>query len=843
MLSRVFITAGGIGTILAVVTVCVFLISVAIPLFQSGSVTSEKRLTTPWPSENPLHVGMDDEQQTAWALFPDGRVSYFRLDNGDMLSRPQLLDGPALTAVSFPAKAEQIAFGFKDGSVRFGTIAIKSGVISASDASDALRDLPAGQVAAFRGGLLSRTADGEFHLKELAVDIKPAAKSESPSPVVRIDQSILANNERVICTVSENGAIRLNSVRERGFQPGKKTYVLSGVDVPYTAPQGEGRPDHLLLSQLGDQIYLIWNDGRAVRYDARGRDKNPPDIHVTEERNLLDKAGAHLTAVQYLIGKNTILVGDSDGKVRAWTTPRTEGTDTPDGLKMTAIHELPGPAAAVSSLGVSDRERLVSVGYADGSIRIYKVTAEKLIVDLHPANAEPVETIALAPKDDGVLASTATQVWHAAIDPKYPEATVGSLFGKVWYEGYEKPEYVWQSSSGDDAFEAKYSLIPLIFGTLKAAFYSLLFGVPIALLAAVYTSEYLHPRVKAAVKPTIELMASLPSVVLGFLAGLVFAQFVESVLPAVLTAFLAVPFAFVLGAHLWQLLPEKVGLAMQRWRFPAIFLALPIGLLGGVYLGPVVERLLFGGDFRGWLNGGAGSGTGGWMLLFLPLCAVLAFVAVDRVVNPWLLRKLRGWSRTRTALLDLGKLAVVLVATVGIALAISFGLSACGFDPRGSFVGSFTQRNALVVGFTMGFAIIPIIYTLADDALTAVPEHLRSGSLACGATRWQTAMRIVVPTAMSGLFSAVMIGMGRAVGETMIVLMATGNTPVMNWNMFSGFRTLSANIAVELPEAVKDSTHYRILYLSALCLFALTFVLNTIAEAVRQRFRRKAYQL
>jgi phosphate transport system permease protein len=151
-----------------------------------------------------------------------------------------------------------------------------------------------------------------------------------------------------------------------------------------------------------------------------------------------------------------------------------------------------------------------------------------------------------------------------------------------------------------------------------------------------------------------------------------------------------------------------------------------------------------------------------------------------------------------------------------------------GLDPRGGLVGTYVQRNAMVVGFMMGFAIIPIIYTLADDALSSVPTHLRSASLGAGATPWQTAVRIVVPTAASGLFSAVMVGVGRAVGETMIVLMAAGNTPVLEWNAFNGFRTLAANIAVELPEAVRNSTHYRTLFLAALVLFAMTFVVNTV---------------
>ena len=152
---------------------------------------------------------------------------------------------------------------------------------------------------------------------------------------------------------------------------------------------------------------------------------------------------------------------------------------------------------------------------------------------------------------------------------------------------------------------------------------------------------------------------------------------------------------------------------------------------------------------------------------------------------------------------------------------------------------NFDQRNALIVGLTMGFAVIPSIYSIAEDALFAVPRHLTNGSLALGATQWQTLTRVVLPTASPGIFSAVMIGFGRAIGETMIVLMATGNTAVMDWNIFEGMRTLSANVAVEMGEAEVASTHFRVLFLSAFVLFVLTFVLNTAAEVVRNRLRKK----
>ena len=152
---------------------------------------------------------------------------------------------------------------------------------------------------------------------------------------------------------------------------------------------------------------------------------------------------------------------------------------------------------------------------------------------------------------------------------------------------------------------------------------------------------------------------------------------------------------------------------------------------------------------------------------------------------------------------------------------------------------NFDQRNALVVGIAMGFAVIPTIFSITEDAIFSVPKHLTQGSLALGATPWQTLSRVVIPTASPGIFSAVMIGMGRAVGETMIVLMATGNTPIMDMNIFEGMRTLAANIAVEMPESEVGGSHFRILFLAALVLFAFTFMVNTLAEVVRQRLRQK----
>jgi phosphate transport system permease protein len=454
-----------------------------------------------------------------------------------------------------------------------------------------------------------------------------------------------------------------------------------------------------------------------------------------------------------------------------------------------------------------------------------------------------VEGVVISPREDFMMALAGDRATQWEIDAPYPEINAKALLSRIWYEGYDAPAYVWQSSSGTDSFEPKYSLIPLIFGTLKATVYSLLIGLPLAWFAAVYTSEFLSPRARARIKPTIELMASLPSVVLGFLAALVFAPFLERWVPEVLTAVVAIPVCFLTGAYLWQLASREWTLRFGYLRLPFMALGLPAGVLIAWALGGWVEHAFFGGDIMSWLDGQQGSAVGGWIFILMVPSAALVFFVQTQVVDGWLRSTPRLTTRMSFALADLGRFLLGLAATVVLALFAGWVLAAAGVDPRGAVVDTYVQRNALVVGVVMGFAIIPIIYTISEDALSAVPDHLRAASLGAGATPWQTALRVVIPPATSGLFSAMMIGLGRAVGETMIVLMAAGNTPIMEWNVFNGFRTLSANIAVELPEAVRNSTHYRTLFLAALTLFAITFVLNTAAEAVRMRFRKKSLEL
>jgi phosphate transport system permease protein len=849
-LARALITVGGIGTIVAVSTVCLFLVWVVVPLFAPGRLAAENSLSFSSPAA-PLHLAIDEEQVLGWSLDAAGELHTFPLESQEQFPPQTLTEQGRLTASSFPIGSETVALGLADGTVQLVRISFVTQFVDRGP-NTGLKELhQMAQSAAKEQGVLMPGGDRHRLQKVVVESHEPIdLDPESQAAIEKLDH-LTRGNTTLYCGLTADDKLWLVSLgKRRNPRTLEDQVVRKEAQLPLPAELlRDERPSHVLLAGSGDNVYVLWPNGRLLRFETR----NLSNVALAEELNVLEDPAAKITAAGFMLGRGTVITGDSTGRLRAWFRARpaegepggtasNRGGNAAGGERLVCGHDFDPVGSAIVSLAPSTRTRLLAAGLADGRVKLVQVTSERRLGEARAAEGEPVTALALSPKDNGLTALTPSHRVRFSIDAPHAEVTLASLFLPVWYEGYSQPSHVWQSSAANQDFEPKLGLWPLVFGTIKATFYSMLFGAPLALLAAIYTSEFLHPRIKSKIKPTIELMASLPSVVLGFLAALLFAPIIAKVVPVVLVAFVSVPAVFLLGAYCWQLVPQRIGLMLSRWRFVFIVLTLPLGLLAAWAMGPIVERLLFQGDIMGWLDGQHGSGAAGWMILFLPLCGVGSFF-VGREVNTWLRRAAANWSRTVCALVDLLKFFVGLVGAVAVAGLLSWLMTSLGWDPRGSFLGTYDQRNALIVGFVMGFAIIPLIYTVAEDALSTVPEHLRSASLGAGATPWQTAVRIVIPTAMSGLFSALMIGLGRAVGETMIVLMAAGNTPVRQWNIFNGFRTLSANIAVELPEAPVDSTHYRTLFLAALCLFVLTFAVNTVAELVRLRFRRRAYEL
>jgi phosphate transport system permease protein len=721
------VVVGGLIIIVAILAILFVIVAEVYPLFKVPTSTlvqsyPSTEAGSAWQLAGSEGFGVDEYREIAYGIDRRGALRMLSLEDGRALPPVPIpgLDGARVTAVGYGGLARYV-IGTSDG--RVIPLEMKFEIA-----------FPNGARTVTPRPLFSEPSALDPGRQRAIRALTSAVPGSGPISIAQVGPT-----ELVVHATIEKKALIGPGTREESRQ----TLNL----------EIDGEVTKLALDGRAEDLFIGTSRGQVARYDLRDP-ANPVRVEVTD---VTARPGAGVTALGFLLGDRTLVVGDESGGVSTWQIVPPPGGGEP---RLTRIHEFERQKGAVTDISASKREKGFATADATGEVHLNYGTSGQTLLSLKTTGTT-LRSVAIAPKADGVVtldeSGTVTQ-WR--LDNPHPEITWRTLFGKVWYEGYSRPEYVWQSTGGTDDFEAKFSLTPLVYGTLKGTFYALLIAVPLALLAAVYVSEFMHPDLKACVKPVVEVMAALPSVVLGFLAGLWLAPMVERIVPGLFLIPLVLPVVIVLALLAWQRVP--IGIRGRIKVGSEVFLLIPVVVVGvwlALVLGGQIEAALFGGNYRGWL------------------------------------------------------------------------LSALGL--------TYDQRNSLVVGIAMGFAVIPIIFTIAEDSLANVPGHLRAGSLALGANRWQTALRIVLPTASPGIFSAVMIGFGRAVGETMIVLMATGNTPVMNWSIFNGFRALSANIAVELPEAPEGGTLFRVLFLAALLLFCLTFVLNTVAELVRLRLRRK----
>ena len=841
-IAQLLITFGGIGTIVAVLLVGVFLLSVTAPLFRGATVRPlGSAAGTAAAGGRVAQLGCDESGAVAWVLdvgSSDAALGLVGLADGTTLLRRSAADcglAEATVVRAVPGTLHAVA-GFADGSFRTGRLGLESSFLDAQALPAGVTAPAAGRALATDDGAIVHSDEGRVSRLRLVTEFAEPVRALRAG-IVDVDLAVLQGGP-LVAALAADGAVRVEAVTaRRNLLTDELVRSTTGGTID---PIPGFSPRFVRVSELGDQLFLVAGDGRALRYVIR--DVESP---VRMESFEVASAGNAVTALERLFGGVGILVADSSGLVREFFAVRSREGAAEDGLRMMGARQFGGAgSAAVTALAASPRSRLFAAADAAGGVRLVQATSGKTVLALPAADpGSGPAALGIGPREDRLLVAREGRLAAYTLALGYPEVSVGTLLGAVWYEGYPGPAHAWETT-GHEAFEAKFGLVPLVFGTLKATLYAMLFATPLAILAAIYASQFVHPRWRARIKPTIELMAGLPSVVLGFVAGLVLAPVIERAVVPTLTGLFTVPLALLAAAHLWQFVPAGWRSRLEGWRFAIVGLAaLPAGVAAAWAAAPAVERLLFQGDLRAWLDGRGDSGFGGWVVALLPLAAIVATAALGRIAGPWLRRSSRSWSDRRAALASLGVFVAGVAVTVALAAAAAMFCDALRIDTRGGLFGTYVQRNALVVGIGMSFAIIPLIFTIADDALTSVPEHLRSASLGAGATPWQTAVRVIVPAAASGLFSAVMIGLGRAVGETMIVLMAAGNTPIVDWNVFNGFQTLSAAIATELPEAARGSSHYRVLFLAALVLFSLTFVVNTVAELVRQRFRRRSHEL
>lgn len=725
------IRVGGLSVIVAVFGIFFFIVKEVVPLFSKADVDAGQVMPALKPS--PTVLGVDEWGEMPFLYSGGDRISLVEMDGGVRreLEIPGLA-GSEVTASAYDPVQRRIAIGLKDG--RVGSFRV---IYDATFGPDGARSLT------------PRIEEEPWFVPETGSgEVAHLAYGDGGT------SRVLAVARRDGGGETSFGILRLGQKRSL---VGKGTLALIGESDH--GGELDGEVVSLVASQNGAAVLAADASGTVsyFRTDVSG---------VSLRQKFVPFDGIPPARMDYLFGGVSVAVTAPDGRQAVYSLVRPkEG----DGERLFAkIKDFGDIGDGRPVFAPSSRNKSFLTG-AGGDLSIRHLTSGATRWEGR-APFEPVLAAIDGKSEHFFIAGGEGQIQRFSLHDHHPDAGWRAFFGKVWYEGGAEPVYQWQSTGGTDDFEPKLSLIPLIVGSLKGTFYALLFSVPIALLAALFSANFLPAEAKRILKPSMEIMASLPSVVLGFLAGIWLAPLIEDKVPSILLLVISLPLSALLVGWIWSRQPIQVRSRFENGRewlvlMPVLFAA---GWLAWS-LGPALEKLFFV-----YVEPGSGREIADFRL--------------------W-------WPQA-----------------------------------TGS---SFDQRNSLVVGFMMGFAVIPVIFTIAEDALSNVPKTLTAAASALGASRWQVVRSIVIPVASPGIFSALMIGFGRAVGETMIVVMATGNTPVTEWNIFSGMRTLSANIAVELPEAAPGSTHYRTLFLGALVLFLLTFVLNTFAEVLRQNLREK----
>ncbi|MGB0665031.1 MAG: ABC transporter permease subunit [Pontibacterium sp.] len=718
--ASVAIATGGISVIVAILLIFFYLLYEVAPMFFSAEIKpwNEEKTTYATPGKgNTLYLAMEEQAEIGLRVDDQGTFTFFDTRTGDVISEEanQVPAGATVTSFALASDASRtFALGYSNGEVSVFKHSYK---------------------ATYPDGKRVITPYIEYPLGEAPVEVSNQAVNHF---VINGE-----GEEWSIITQNENAVVETQISLTESFITGE---IEAEVD-----QRNLNRPSFDAAKKLltPDRRWLLMadNDARIAAVDLRSS-KPMEKMQVIETNN------GNITGFDLLLGGSSIMVSTEKGAVSQWFFVR----DDQNQWKLTKIREFDTGNAPVTSVAMEHRRKGFVTLDTEGELRIFNSTARRTV--LSEKIAEASGHVVLAPRSNALLLEEGDKLSFWLIDNEHPEVSWSALWEEVWYEGYVEPDYIWQSSASNNDFEPKYSLMPLAFGTLKAAFYAMLLAMPLAICGAIYTAYFMVPAMRRKVKPFIELMEALPTVILGFLAGLWLAPFMETNLAGIFLTVLMIPVAIIAFAFVWANLPSKVRyLIPEGWDVVLLVPVVILATLLALSLADGMEAAIFGGDMRYWISNELG----------IP----------------------------------------------------------------------YDQRNALVVGVAMGFAVIPTIFSITEDAIFAVPKHLSYGSLALGATPWQTLTRVVMPTASPGIFSAVMIGMGRAVGETMIVLMATGNTPIMDLNIFEGMRTLAANIAVEMPESEVGSTHYRILFLAAFVLFLFTFVVNTLAETVRQHLRKK----
>ncbi len=549
-LAKRVIGLGGLVVIAAVLLILFYLLFVVAPLFMPAS-TSQSGIgeNSTWGQNKTIHLSLEEQQKVALRIDNRGVAEFFSLDG--------------LTEIeSLPlAEADMTATMATDDQGNSGLVAVA---------------FDNGQVSLFKQNYRTDFSAG-VELRKIipSLDFPHGRDLRELMPGGGITGLALSDSESelVLAAAGTGGRVRLEwSTKQENFLSGEITLetTVKSFDAGFEITTITVSDDHRWL-YLGD------GDGR-IHFIG---------VADMQEIQAVQVSDTTISSMRMLLGGISVLAGDDNGRITQLFPVRDENNQ----YTLEVIRQFEAGQAAITRIIPEQRRKGFIAVDAEGKLAIFHSTAGRLVLTQQLEHGMPA-AMALAPRASGLLVINADGgADFMEIDNEHPEVSFSSLWSKVWYENYSQAEYVWQSSASNNSFEPKFSLTPLAFGTLKAALYAMLFALPLALAGAAFTAYFMSPGLRRMVKPTIEIMAALPTVILGFLAGLWFAPFLEENLAGVFALLLLMPVGLLVFAWFWTQAEWSIKDYMKEGWEPVLLIPVLVlfGWLSIELAGPVAE--------------------------------------------------------------------------------------------------------------------------------------------------------------------------------------------------------------------------------------------------------------
>jgi len=603
-------TFGGLSVIIAISAIFFYLASVVVPIFMPAQMDDLQKFLVPKvvPGAT-VHLSSEEQAEIGVRMSDRGSVTFFDLRDGRIMAEENVVLPEGVDISSFAAgdpSQQAVAYGLSDG--RMLVLEQDFKVTFQVDPDDHEKDIRT----------ITPTIAYPAGSEPLLVD-------EAGRALKRLTVQHSGENTTAVALTEDGRLVMAAFEGSSNMITGEVTTERFGIELPPV----QGDISQLLLEVKQRDLYVVHGGRFVSHYDVM--DKQSPRLVQTVA---LVPEGESITAATILSGGFSLIIGTDKGAVAQWFQVR----DADNVNHLTHIRSFKPMAGRVTTMAPEHFRKGFLVGDDQGNIGLYYATSNRQLLS-RSTGSEPVRVVGISPRANAVMVESAGDTIQAArVENDFPEISFSALWQKVWYESYQEPEYNWQSSAATSDFEPKFSVAPLTFGTLKAAFYAMLVAVPLAVLGAIFAAYFMSPKMRSVVKPSIEIMEALPTVILGFLAGLWLAPWVDNNLAGTLMAIFMLPFSFVIAAYLWHLLPERLTAKIGAgWEAALLIPVVLLVIYGAIQLGHPVEAIFFGGNMPHWLTN-----------------------------------------------------------ELGIA---------------------YEQRNSLVVGIAMGFAVIPTIFSIAELSL------------------------------------------------------------------------------------------------------------------------------